>query len=182
MQKQERWLPNKLLAMSDGGEVMDASKALHSETPTHDYLSTACYHGLCERCRKQCKFCSVSCRCACHVKQPETPTEPCKHIHIKCLDLNKYLWKCVECGTKFGGVVAPEESAAQPPASARQSATMDDETRRIDKENAEHRESYRHHPLCSCLPIYPRGEPGHGCCCESLTRNLIIQTKEHPDV
>lgn len=44
------------------------------ETPTHDYLSTACYHGLCERCRKQCKFCSVSCRCVCHA--PETPTEP----------------------------------------------------------------------------------------------------------
>jgi hypothetical protein len=32
----------------------------------HDYLSTACLHGLHDRCRKQCKFCSVACKCACH--------------------------------------------------------------------------------------------------------------------
>src|SRR5438105_1997448 len=38
-------------------------------TNTHDYLSTACYHGLHERCRKTCKFCDTSCRCLCHQKE-----------------------------------------------------------------------------------------------------------------
>lgn len=33
---------------------------------THDYLSTACYHGLHERCRKECKFCATKCRCPHH--------------------------------------------------------------------------------------------------------------------
>jgi hypothetical protein len=40
----------------------------------HDYLSTACFHGLHERCRRHCKFCGVDCRCPCHVKaQPAAP-------------------------------------------------------------------------------------------------------------
>jgi hypothetical protein len=40
----------------------------------HDYLSTACFHGLHERCRLNCKFCGVDCRCPCHVKaQPAAP-------------------------------------------------------------------------------------------------------------
>lgn len=33
----------------------------------HAYRSTACFHGLHERCRKQCKFCCVLCDCSCHV-------------------------------------------------------------------------------------------------------------------
>lgn len=32
----------------------------------HDYLSTACFHGLHERCRKECKFCGQWCKCKCH--------------------------------------------------------------------------------------------------------------------
>lgn len=34
--------------------------------PQHDYLSTACHHGLHERCRKTCKFCAAPCKCECH--------------------------------------------------------------------------------------------------------------------
>lgn len=29
------------------------------------YTSTACQHGLHERCRRTCKFCGSSCRCRC---------------------------------------------------------------------------------------------------------------------
>lgn len=32
----------------------------------HDYLSTACHHGLHPRCRRTCKFCDTPCRCDCH--------------------------------------------------------------------------------------------------------------------
>lgn len=30
----------------------------------HSYVSTACHHGLHERCRITCKFCEAVCRCA----------------------------------------------------------------------------------------------------------------------
>jgi hypothetical protein len=36
----------------------------------HIYLSTACHHGLHDRCRKECKFCAVRCLCSCHKPQP----------------------------------------------------------------------------------------------------------------
>lgn len=39
---------------------------------THDYLSTACGHGLHDRCRLVCKYCPAKCRCECH----ETKGEP----------------------------------------------------------------------------------------------------------
>jgi len=32
----------------------------------HDYLSTACWHGLHPRCRDDCKFCAAECACRCH--------------------------------------------------------------------------------------------------------------------
>ena len=32
----------------------------------HIYMSTACQHGLHDRCRKQCKFCEAKCSCSCH--------------------------------------------------------------------------------------------------------------------
>lgn len=38
----------------------------------HDYLSTACFHGLHERCRRECKFCGVQCRCECHTAEADT--------------------------------------------------------------------------------------------------------------
>ena len=50
--------------------------------PDHDYTSTACIHGVHNRCRQQCKFCSVKCGCICHAMQqldrsssaPQPPT------------------------------------------------------------------------------------------------------------
>lgn len=37
----------------------------------HLYLSTACWHGLHGRCRRQCKFCDIGCLCGCHSQAPE---------------------------------------------------------------------------------------------------------------
>lgn len=46
----------------------------------HAYTSTACYHGLHDRCRRECKFCSVACACSCHeeptVAKTATVAEP----------------------------------------------------------------------------------------------------------
>jgi hypothetical protein len=38
---------------------------------SHDYLSTACSHGLHDRCRRTCKFCRAPCRCGCHADSRE---------------------------------------------------------------------------------------------------------------
>lgn len=50
----------------------------HAEQPAHQYLSTACFHGLHDgpeagdhpeqRCRRTCKFCSEPCICYCHTR------------------------------------------------------------------------------------------------------------------
>lgn len=32
-------------------------------TEDHYYLSTACFHGLHDECRKTCKFCTSPCQC-----------------------------------------------------------------------------------------------------------------------
>lgn len=32
----------------------------------HEYISTACHHGIHARCRKMCKFCDQPCGCHCH--------------------------------------------------------------------------------------------------------------------
>jgi len=46
----------------------------HTEGPkNHDYLSTACYHELHERCRLVCKFCETPCACICHQEGGEHP-------------------------------------------------------------------------------------------------------------
>jgi len=37
------------------------------EQDGHDYTSTACQHGLHERCRRSCKYCGSPCACNCHV-------------------------------------------------------------------------------------------------------------------
>ena len=42
----------------------------------HDYVSTACHHGLHDRCRGQCKFCGVKCGCSCHRQPESTAGEP----------------------------------------------------------------------------------------------------------
>lgn len=36
----------------------------------HHYLSTACFHGHHDRCRRICKYCSALCECACHGLYP----------------------------------------------------------------------------------------------------------------
>jgi hypothetical protein len=33
----------------------------------HQYMSTACLHGLCDQCRNVCKFCKARCRHVCHI-------------------------------------------------------------------------------------------------------------------
>lgn len=38
----------------------------HPMAEEHDYLSTACHHGLHDRCRQSCKFCGTKCQCECH--------------------------------------------------------------------------------------------------------------------
>ena len=35
----------------------------------HDYISTACHHGLHVRCRQCCKFCDMPCGCRCHKEE-----------------------------------------------------------------------------------------------------------------
>lgn len=42
---------------------------------THKYISTACQHDLCDRCRKTCKFCNVRCICTCHEWRGELEME-----------------------------------------------------------------------------------------------------------
>lgn len=38
--------------------------------PVHTYLSTACYHGHHDSCRRLCKYCPASCLCKCHGLYP----------------------------------------------------------------------------------------------------------------
>ena len=38
---------------------------------SHNYLSTACTHGIHGRCRFTCKFCHEVCVCQCHAEQAE---------------------------------------------------------------------------------------------------------------
>lgn len=43
--------------------------------PAHVYTSTACQHGLHDRCRKACKFCGVACACSCHATEATPPAQ-----------------------------------------------------------------------------------------------------------
>lgn len=36
----------------------------------HDYLSTACMHGVHGECRKNCRYCGEDCQCPCHPHEP----------------------------------------------------------------------------------------------------------------
>lgn len=50
-------------------QQLDAVVAPTSDTngaAAHVYVSTACHHGLHDRCRQSCKFCAVACACPCH--------------------------------------------------------------------------------------------------------------------
>src|ERR1700677_4530698 len=42
----------------------------------HVYKSTACYHAKHDRCRRQCKFCSVPCNCPCHANETQPTVQP----------------------------------------------------------------------------------------------------------
>lgn len=53
--------PSGTCAFCDQREDADAEPS-HIE---HDYLSTACLHGLHDRCRLRCKFCYTECECTC---------------------------------------------------------------------------------------------------------------------
>lgn len=44
----------------------------------HNYISTACQHGLCVQCRRVCKFCDTPCQCTCG--HPENPLGPYEWI------------------------------------------------------------------------------------------------------
>jgi len=46
----------------------------------HDYLSTACFHGLHELCRQTCKYCSSPCLCQ---DCKHNPPEQQEHAHQK---------------------------------------------------------------------------------------------------
>lgn len=41
----------------------------------HQYVSTACQHGLHDRCRQACKFCQTPCKCEHHLPQVEATGE-----------------------------------------------------------------------------------------------------------
>ena len=41
-----------------------------------NYLSEACHHGLCYRCRKCCEICGTKCTCDCHEKKERVPKMP----------------------------------------------------------------------------------------------------------
>jgi hypothetical protein len=50
-------------------EPIDTGPASPTE---HRYLSTACLHGLHDRCRRTCKFCNAPCQCTCHALGTES--------------------------------------------------------------------------------------------------------------
>jgi hypothetical protein len=46
----------------------------------HNYLSTACWHGKHDQCRKECKFCKAPCKCECHDKKDAAAHEAIKRL------------------------------------------------------------------------------------------------------
>ena len=52
-------------------ELWSGGTAMNGPTKPHEYLSTACHHGIHSRCRGTCKFCSAQCKCPCHQKQEQ---------------------------------------------------------------------------------------------------------------
>lgn len=56
----------------------DTARWIKAEDATplaHVYTSTACQHGLHDRCRKACKFCGVACACSCHATEATPPAQ-----------------------------------------------------------------------------------------------------------
>ncbi len=46
--------------------VREVREGTEADLAKHVYVSTACQHGLHDRCRQQCKFCETPCLCDCH--------------------------------------------------------------------------------------------------------------------
>lgn len=67
--------------------ILRAALASASPKSEHDYTSTACQHGMHDRCRKECKFCGVACRCDCGHKQV---------TEMKCKNCNELISQCEE--------------------------------------------------------------------------------------
>ncbi len=55
-------MPDRIYAVV---EAVLAMPTQSHEGETHSYTSTACFHGLHDRCRRTCKFCGVGCNCSC---------------------------------------------------------------------------------------------------------------------
>ena len=59
------WKDQDPHAMYAAVEAVLAMPTSSHEDETHSYTSTACFHGLHDRCRRTCKFCGVGCNCPC---------------------------------------------------------------------------------------------------------------------
>lgn len=65
LERTKHWLESEVTRLR--GELAALTAQPVCEGDPHTYTSTACHHGLHDRCRKQCKFCAVSCACRCHL-------------------------------------------------------------------------------------------------------------------
>jgi hypothetical protein len=94
---------------------MSESKPVIKTPPAtvHDYLSTACFHGLHDRCRLTCKFCAVPCRCPCHGSEPKPePTVPVSVLRAlvkKWNDIPFAEEEVRECADELGALLPAEE-------------------------------------------------------------------------
>jgi hypothetical protein len=56
--------------------MSEVTTSIDTKSGIHKYTSTACMHGLHDRCRQECKFCNATCRCTCH-KEPLVSRNKC---------------------------------------------------------------------------------------------------------
>jgi hypothetical protein len=86
--------------------------------PSGPYTSTACTHGLHDRCRKSCKFCASPCMCSCHTKkaqglegfEPPVDPETVAHPFVR-VDANRF---CGTCGAGEFHLVHPSPEELKP--------------------------------------------------------------------
>lgn len=76
--KSQRSIDQAEAEKEEKAHLQTIGKPWPAKTVPHDYLSTACYHQEHVRCRKQCKFCGVPCKCSCHAakQQAEPVSDP----------------------------------------------------------------------------------------------------------
>lgn len=63
------WNENRALGQAEGVRRPLPTDLAHALAGPHLYLSTACLHDLCTRCRRVCKFCGTPCKCRCHLTE-----------------------------------------------------------------------------------------------------------------